>query len=89
MVCRIYVYNYNNIAVYKLQVQFQWIGDGRFDVDSRACCGLYILILLREKQENGNFMTNFYRIEFEFVWTEIGFDMDSMDSMRMHFVPEV
>ena len=38
--------------------------------------------------DNGNFMANFYGNMLEIVWTEEGFDMNYMDSMLMHFVPE-
>ena len=38
--------------------------------------------------DNGNFMVNMYGNILEIVWTEEGFDMNYMDSMMMHFVPE-
>ena len=38
--------------------------------------------------DNGNFMVDMYGNTLEIVWTEEGFDMNYMDSMLMHFVPE-
>jgi len=38
--------------------------------------------------DSGNFMVDFYGNKLEIVWTEAGFDMNYMDSMLMHFVPQ-
>jgi len=38
--------------------------------------------------DNGNFQIDFYGTPIEIVWTDAGFDMNYMDSMLMHFVPE-
>ena len=38
--------------------------------------------------DNGNFEVDFYGTLMEVVWTDAGFDMNYMDSMLMHFVPE-
>jgi len=39
--------------------------------------------------DSGNFQIDFYGSAMEVVWTDEGFDMNYMDSMLMHFVPEV
>ena len=38
--------------------------------------------------ENGNFEIDMFGTRMEIVWTDEGFDMNYMDSMLMHFVPE-
>jgi len=38
--------------------------------------------------DSGNFEVDFYGTLMEVVWTEAGFDMNYMDSMLMHFIPE-
>ena len=38
--------------------------------------------------DSGNFEVDFYGSAMEIVWTDAGFDMNYMDSMLMHFVPE-
>ena len=40
------------------------------------------------KADSGNFMVDMYGNTLEIVWTEEGFDMNYMDAMLMHFVPE-
>ena len=38
--------------------------------------------------DSGNFEIDFFGTPMEIVWTDKGFDMNYMDSMLMHFVPE-
>ena len=38
--------------------------------------------------DSGNFSVDFYGNKLEIIWTEAGFDMNYMDAMLMHFVPE-
>ncbi len=38
--------------------------------------------------DSGNFQIDFYGTLSEIVWTDAGFDMNYMDAMLMHFIPE-